>query len=84
LIAQITQLQQQLNAHPQTPPQAPQTQPNPFPQQPPVSNPPMSSQSPQPSLSPQKLMELNMMENELNNLKQAITRMENSIKKLKE
>ena len=75
MIAQINKLQQQMNMpqtqpppqqpmQPPTPPQAPQPPPfQPLPPSP-VPNPPMSPQAfpPPLSLSPQKLMELSMVE----------------------
>lgn len=69
----------------QPPPQPQQAQPPTQAQQPMINPqmPPQATQTPL-SLSPQKLMELSMLENELNNIKQAIIKMEASIKKLKE
>ena len=66
-------------------------QPPPQPQQPTMAQQPMinqqtPSQPPQPPLSlpPQKLMELMRVEAELNTIKQAIIKMEASLKKIKE
>lgn len=69
----------------QPPTQPPQAQPPIQAQQPTINPqmPPQATQTPL-SLSPQKLMELSMLENELNNIKQAIVRMEASLKKIKE
>ena len=89
LIAQIAKLQQQMNVPPplmvQPPPQPQQAQPPTQAQQPTINPqmPPQATQAPL-SLSPQKLMELSMLENELNTIKQAIIKMEASIKKVKE
>jgi len=85
LIAQIARLQQQMTAQPPL-----MVQPPPQPQQPTMAQQPMinqqtPSQPPQPLLlPPQKLMELMMVESELNTIKQAIIKMEASLKKIKE